>query len=98
MQTSAIGEIGGTTLSPRHHTGRNARQGDEGQSQAREFVVAAQTPALSSPVAAPPLIRPSGTFSPLKPYSGISDVCLIVWLGTSVLTFCTPLMRLRCSD
>lgn len=31
-------------------------------------------------------------------YSGSSDVYLIVQLGTSVLTFWTPLMRLRCSD
>jgi len=60
-----IGEIGGTALSARHYTGRNARQGNEGQSRTREFVVAAQAPALRSPVAAPPLIRPSGTFSPL---------------------------------
>ncbi len=29
---------------------------------------------------------------------GSSDVYLIVQLGTSVLTFWTPLMRLRCSD
>ena len=29
---------------------------------------------------------------------GSSDVYLIVQLGTSVFTFWTPLMRLRCSD